>query len=38
MAIRDAINVNTGCISVIDITAQMPLIAVNGGLSLRFII
>jgi hypothetical protein len=32
MAIIDAIKVKTGCISLKDITAQMPLIAVNGGL------
>jgi len=32
MAIKDAIKVNTGCMSVIDTTAQIPLIAVNGGL------
>jgi hypothetical protein len=32
MAIKDAIKVNIGCISDIDITAQIPLIAVNGGL------
>jgi hypothetical protein len=33
MAIKDATNVSTGCISDKDITAQIPLIAVNGGLS-----
>ena len=32
MAIKDAINVNIGCILDKDITAQNPLIAVNGGL------
>jgi hypothetical protein len=32
MAINDAIKVSTGWISLIDITAQNPLIAVNGGL------
>jgi hypothetical protein len=33
MAIKDATNVNIGCISDKDITAHIPLIAVNGGLS-----
>jgi hypothetical protein len=32
MAISEAVKVNTGCISLKDITAQIPLIAVNGGL------
>jgi hypothetical protein len=32
MAIKDAINVNIGCILDKDITAQNALIAVNGGL------
>ena len=31
MAIKDAINVSTGCILDKDITAHIPLIAVNGG-------
>ena len=31
MAIKDAIKVNTGCICDNDTTAQIPLIAVNGG-------
>ena len=31
MAIKDAIKVNTGCICEIDTTAQIPLIAANGG-------
>jgi hypothetical protein len=33
MAIKDAIKVNIGCICDNDTTAQIPLIAVNGGLS-----
>lgn len=32
MAIIEARNVSTGCICDNDITAQIPLIAVNGGL------
>jgi hypothetical protein len=32
IAINEAVKVNTGCISDNDTTAQIPLIAVNGGL------
>lgn len=32
MAIKDAINVNIGCILDKDTTAQNPLMAANGGL------